>query len=115
MFFLADDICTDAMATAIALAGFVLRLIQWIVPIILIFLGTVDLVKAVIAGKEEDIKKNQGVLIKRVVAAVIVFLIPVIVSLVTGLIGANEWKECWNSHHTDSITDILNPDSDLLD
>ena len=107
--FILDEtgLCTTDMQNIIAIVGFVLRLIQWVVPIILILLGTIDLVKAVIAGKEDDIKKNQKVLVKRLIAAIIVFLIPLLVTTITGLIGADSWKDCWTKHHTDSITTIL--------
>lgn len=77
------------------IAKFVLTAIQWVAPILLILWGTLDLVKSVIAGKEEDIKKNQGTLIKRIISAVIIFLIPTAVSLLLGLIGSTEWKGCW--------------------
>lgn len=74
---------------------FALTAIQWIAPILLILWGTIDLVKSVVAGKEEDIKKNQKVLVKRVISAVIIFLIPLAVSLLLGLIGSDDWKGCW--------------------
>ncbi len=98
MFVLAD---CEGLGDVVAIVKFILKIIQWVVPIILIVLGTIDLVKAVIAGKEEDIKKNQKVLIKRVIAAVIVFAVPLIVSIVMGWIGNDEWKECWNSTSSD--------------
>ena len=102
-----NQICTEGVQQIIALVGFFLRIIQWVVPIILIMLGTIDLVKAVIAGKEDDIKKNQQTLFKRAIAAVIVFLVPLIVSVITGLLGADEWKECWRDNHKNSISDIF--------
>ena len=104
--------CTEELAKVIAIVGFVLNLIQWVVPIILIVLGTVDLVKAVIAGKEEEIKNNQKTLVKRIIAAIIIFLIPLIVSVITGLLGTDEWKECWNAHHNDGIGSLLDSTND---
>lgn len=94
MFILADCHGLDGL---LELIKFLLKMVQWIVPVILILLGTIDLVKAVIAGKDDDIKKHQQTLIKRIIAAVIVFLVPVIVSILMGWIGNDEWKECWNS------------------
>jgi len=64
----------------------VLTIIQIAVPILLIIMGSLDLMKAVMAGKEDEIKKAQGTFVKRAIAAVIVFFIPLIVSLVIGLI-----------------------------
>ena len=74
---------------------FALTAIQWIVPILLILWGTIDLVKSVVAGKEDEIKKNQKALIKRIISAVIVFLIPLAVSMLLGLIGSDGWTCCW--------------------
>ena len=77
------------------IAKFILTAIQWAAPILLILWGSLDLVKAVIAGKEDEIKKHQGALVKRIISAVIIFLIPTIVSLLLGLIGSNDWRGCW--------------------
>lgn len=94
------DAC-HGLGNAIIIVRFVLTIIQWIVPIILIVLGTIDLVKAVVAGKEDDIKKNQKALFKRILAGVIVFLVPMIVTILMGWVGNTEWKTCWNA--TDGI------------
>ena len=107
MFILAEaeslDFCTQGMQQIIGVVGFALRLIQWVVPIILIVLGTIDLVRAVISGKDEDVKKHQTALLKRVIAAIIVFLIPLIVGVLLGFIGPDEWQSCWNQHQDDGI------------
>ncbi len=88
--------CPDEMQAIVNILKFVLTAIQWLVPILLILWGTIDLVKAVVAGKEEDIKKNQKALVKRVISAVIVFLLPLAVSILMGLIGTEGWKTCWD-------------------
>ena len=93
-----DKACNDTeLQQIVNVAKFVLTAIQWLVPVLLIIWGTIDLVKAVVAGKEEDIKKNQKILIKRLISAVIVFLLPVAVSIIMGLIGSKEWKSCWTN------------------
>ncbi len=86
----------NGLDQVVVIVKFILNIIQWVVPIILIVLGTIDLVRAVIAGKEDDIKKHQTTLVKRVIAAVIVFLVPIIVSIIMGWIGNDDWKKCWN-------------------
>lgn len=107
--------CTGDYANlkpVLTLVRFILTIIQWAVPIILILLGTIDLVKAVMAGKEEDIKKNQKILIKRAISAVIVFLVPLIVSILMGWIGNNDWKACWSEASEESLSDIFSTDFD---
>lgn len=80
----------------------VINIAQIIIPIALIGFGLIDLGKAVIAGKEDEMKKAQGTLIKRVIYAVLVFLIVQIVIFATGLVGADEWQACWKAAATGS-------------
>ena len=57
------------------------------VPLLLILFGMWDLGKAVMAQKEDEIKKGQQTFIKRLIAAVIVFFVLVIVELVVKLVA----------------------------
>lgn len=93
---LSEGTCEPNLQIIVNILKFVLTAIQWLVPILLILWGTIDLVKAVVAGKEDDIKKNQKALVKRVISAVIVFLLPLAVSILMGLIGEEGWKTCWS-------------------
>ena len=52
-----------------------------IVPIIVIGLGTLDMSKAVLAAKEDEMRKAQATFIKRVLIGVCVFFVPAIVDL----------------------------------
>ena len=67
-----------------------ITLIQIGVPIILIIWGMMDLGKAVMAQKEDEIKKGQQTFIKRIIAAVIVFFVIVVVKLVVSIIAPEE-------------------------
>ena len=81
-------------------------IIQIGIPIIFVVFGTLDLGKAVIAGKEDEMKNAQKMLIKRCVYAVLVFFVVTIVSLVFGLFdstkpyneieGPGDWYSCWS-------------------
>ena len=62
-------------------------IVLFIVPMGLILILIVDFLKNVIAGKEDDMKKNVNVAIKRLGFAVVLFLIPVIVGFVISLLG----------------------------
>lgn len=90
----------------------ILTIIQWVIPIVLILMGTIDLVKAVTQGKEDDIKKGQKTLITRAIAAVLIFLVPIIVSVIMGLIGSNEWKECWKDAEPEVNLEITEPEAE---
>lgn len=58
-----------------------------IVPAIVLALCTVDIAKAVIAQDDNAVKKAQGNAIKRIIAGVIMFFIPVILNLILGVVS----------------------------
>ena len=68
-----------------ALLKEILKYPRVIVPIIIVVLGTIDLFKAVIAGKEDEMKKAQKTFIKRVIMGVCVFLVPVFMDVIIWL------------------------------
>lgn len=63
------------------------NLLKIAVPIILIVFGMLDLLKAVMAQKEDEIKKGQHIFIKRLIAGAIVFFIMAIVQLLIGVLA----------------------------
>ena len=97
MYFL-ESICEMSSLDPVwNILGFIVKAIWIGVPILLVIYGMLDLGKAVIAGKEDEMKKATGTLIKRVLYAIAVFLVVTIVSFVMGLVGSTEWKQCWNN------------------
>lgn len=58
------------------------------VPILLIGLGIFDFIKALFSGSEDDMKKSQSKFFKRIVAALLIFISPMIINLFLKL--ANE-------------------------
>lgn len=63
----------------------ILDYVRIIVPILIILLGSLDLAKAVISGKEDIIKKAQTDFAKRLIAGVIIFLVPTLIDIVMEL------------------------------
>lgn len=103
MNFLVD--CTGILPVVKFVRNGIMPLFQIGIPIILIVLGTIDLGKAVIAGKEEEIKKNQQMLIKRAISAVVVFFVTTLVSFIFGIFASSgadvegtngNFMECWD-------------------
>ena len=78
----------------------VILVIKIAVPILLILFGMIDLGKAVVASKEDEIKKGQQTFIKRLIAAIIVFFVITVVQIVVRFIAPSEDKS--------TITDCLN-------
>ena len=82
-------------------------IIQIGIPILLIIMGTIDLGKAVLSSDDKEIKGATSKLIKRAIAAVAVFFVATIVSLVMGMFGhssnskvddfeaTESWLDCW--------------------
>lgn len=94
------DACTD-LAPVINLIKSVLGIIQWGVPILLILMGSIDLGKAVLASDDKEIKGATSKLIKRAIAAVAIFFVPMLVNMLVGMVGDAGAKEgsfisCWN-------------------
>jgi len=68
----------------------IITVMKFGIPLLLIIFGMLDLGKAVIASKEDEIKKGQQMFIKRVITAVIVFFVVVVVQLVVNLASSDE-------------------------
>ena len=81
--------------------GRILKVVFIAIPIILIIMGSIDFTKAVMAGKEDDIKKSQNAFVKRIIAAVILFFVPIIVSIVMNFLNYDINNKCVNC--------VLNP------
>lgn len=76
----------------------IVTIIKIIVPVLLIIFGMIDLVKAVTAGKEDEIKKAQNVFIRRLVMGILVFFVVLIVQMLVSFVSnknANVTK-CFN-------------------
>ena len=84
----------------------IIPLIQIGIPILLILMGTIDLGKAVMSNDDKEIKGATGKLIKRAVAAVAVFFVVTLVSVVFSWLGktdnsdvnanSGDWFTCWS-------------------
>lgn len=72
----------------------IVNIIKIGIPLLLIIFGMIDLGKAVVAQKEDEIKKGQQTFIKRLIAAVIVFFVVFIVQIVVGL-AAGSNSDIW--------------------
>lgn len=109
MFILKATACpSEEVKTIIGGIRYIVTLIQFVVPILLIVWGILDLSKAITAGKEDEIKKWRTALVQRIIAAVVVFLVPFLVFTITGLLGDSSWKECWSETDNITLKDLVN-------
>ncbi|HHT38785.1 MAG TPA: hypothetical protein GXZ95_05215 [Mollicutes bacterium] len=94
---LAIDCSSASLETVIRLSKILLQIIQMIVPIGLIVLGSIDLARGVFASDEGAIKKAQMTFFKRAIAAVLVFFTSMGVRVIMGIVGNDAWRECWDN------------------
>ena len=89
------DLCSMEETRAILnVVHYVYLGIMIVVPIVLIFVGMFDLAKAVTAKDEKAVKEAQQTLIKKAIAAGLVFLVTFLVGLIMRIVGNDEYKEC---------------------
>lgn len=89
------DFCESAAGYKLfGFAGHILRIIQIAIPIIIILMGSIDLVKAIISQKDDEMKKAQSILIKRLLYGVIIFFVPIIANFVVNLVGGDTTSPC---------------------
>jgi hypothetical protein len=101
----------DELAPIISLIKGLFTLIKILVPIILIIYGAIDLTKAIMASDDKEIKAATSKLIKRTVAAVAVFFIVTLVSIVMDLVAGaqpaeagSDFLSCWRTSSNASNT-----------
>ena len=69
------------------LTSYVMTLIQIAIPVVLVIMGSLDLMKGITAGKEDEMKKGQQMFVKRLVVAVLIFVVVVIVKFLISVIA----------------------------
>lgn len=97
----------DFSGTFPYLVSTVILIIKIVVPILLIIFGMLDLGKAVVASKEDEIKKGQQTFMKRVIAAVIVFFVIQIVQILINFVSNRDQNisQCFNCFVNGKISD----------
>ena len=105
MLTLAANICTEEFRPLWNIVGIIINVVWIGVPILLIVLGSIDLGKAVISSKEDEVKKATKAFGKRFLYAVGVFAVVWLVTFVftTVATATNKavdpdeanWQSCW--------------------
>lgn len=94
MFILEEVTCGGGILTLDSLipdmTSLIVTLIKIGIPVLLIIFGMLDLGKAVMAQKEDEIKKSQMLFVKRLLSAALVFFVVVIVQLVFNLVAKGQ-------------------------
>lgn len=72
------------------LVSWLMNIVKWvkyIAPILVIILGIIDFIKAIVADKDDEMKKAQGRFVRRLIAAALLFLVPLIIEFVITKFG----------------------------
>lgn len=102
------DVSCDNLKFILRIVAYLLKVMQWVIPILLIILITIDFLRAVIGGDEKKSKEALGRVGKRVIYAIILFLIPLLVRMIFnelatvspngfgGEVNPTNWIDCFN-------------------
>ena len=102
--------CGNGLVTGIPpmapkIINIVYIVIEIAVPILLVIFGSLDFIKPIIAQKEDEIKKNQQIFIKRLIAGALVFFVMVIVRFLISAVAENskviDCAECFIKNKCD--------------
>ena len=70
------------------IVGIVMGAFCIVIPILIIIFGSIDLGKAVVASKDDEIKKAMKQLGMRAIAGIAILLVPQLVSAIFNIVGA---------------------------
>lgn len=99
------DVSCNDLGFILRIIGYLFKICQWIIPLLLIALIVFDLFKTM-TGSLDDKAKSEAIsrIGKRFVYAIIVFLIPVLVKMIFSTIGranvsnTTSWVSCFNTY-----------------
>lgn len=87
--------CTGNFLKPFRFFGKIFLIIKIIIPIVIIAFGMIDLGKAILSSKDDEVKKSLKSLAMRALAGIIIFFLPTIINFVFALIDG------WNEYETD--------------
>ena len=84
------------------------------VPIVLVVLGMLDLTKSITNEKEDEIKKNQKIFVKRLISAALIFFVFAVVKFLISLIADSsddkikilDCAECFISNNDKCVKEV---------
>ena len=88
------DACQNAgVVKSFQIVGYGMFFLKIVAPIILIIMSVIEISKAIVSNDDNAIKTSVGTMVKRAIAAVVIFFIPTIIAFVFRAVdGASEVK-----------------------
>lgn len=96
LIFLLDEnpaLCTT-LSPVWTIFGYIIWGIKIVVPLLLIITGMITMAHAVMEKDEKAIKTAQNLLVKKVIAAVIVYLVITLTGVIVNLVSGPDFKGC---------------------
>ena len=96
---ISTNVCANDTLFIFQIARLVIKVIQIAVPFALIIWGSLDFFKAVIAGDEKEMKMKRKPFVQRLIAAILVLLLPVIVNVIMKNLAKTQnstFAKCWD-------------------
>lgn len=91
--------CASDVLPIFNAAKFVITVIQIAVPFALVIWGSLDFFKALIAGDEKEMKMKRKPFIGRLVAAIVILVLPWLVQLIASQVaGRDETNNFWTCY-----------------
>lgn len=87
-----DGCIIDAHTQSII--DWIFNMVRLVGIILMIVLGMLDFIKAAASGEQEEMKKSRTKFVKRLIACVVLFLIPIVVNILLGLINLGSGANC---------------------
>lgn len=104
----AENICTDVeILNVLTIVKTIIEIATIVVPVILTIIVMVDIIKTT-ASHDVDTKKLFNTISKRLIAAVLIFLVPFLIQLVISLIPSGNYKyiDCYNNAEKEIVEQI---------
>lgn len=92
---------------AIKIIGYVIVVVKWVVPFILMVLGMIDFGKATVSNDDKAVAKASKALIRRIIAGVVIFLVPTIVLALLQIVNTGDYANTTGTGTFVSCTQCL--------
>lgn len=103
-----NNLCSsNDLKNAMKILGYVLQIIRWLIPMLLIIWGMLDFSKAVISNENDAIVNATKTLIRRSIAGIIIYFVPTIILTVLNIIEITNGVELENNTQFGQCTKCL--------
>lgn len=105
-----ENFCSEQETQSLMLfLGYIIMFVKYFVPLVIIVKGIFEFYNVVKSGKQEDMKKAGFNVGKRILAGVIIMLLPTLINISLGLI--KDWNSDYKSDYDKCTECLFNPTS----